>query len=66
MTWDPDLQIVSGLDSSIVRRWAGSHEARNVFITSLPEILLLHLNTLTAEHVYQEWKECEVIIGKSH
>ena len=62
---DPDLQIISGPDSTIVRRWVGSCQVRNIFITSLPEILLLHLNAFTAEQVHQEWKQCEVIIGKS-
>ena len=55
--------------STIVRSSAGqplaaAYEARNVFITNLPEVLLLHLHTRTAEQVYQEWLQCEVIIGK--
>ena len=54
--------------STIVWRSAGqpltvAYEARNVFITSLPEVLLLHLHTRTAERVYEEWLQCEVIIG---
>ena len=57
-------------DSTIVRRSAGESmaevfEARNLFITSLPEVLLLHMHTeRTAEQLYQEWQRCEVIIGK--
>ena len=55
--------------STIVRRSAGQplaaeYEARNVFITNLPEVLLLHLHTRTAALVYEEWLQCEVIIGK--
>ena len=60
---------MSGSGSTIVRRSAGqpfavAYEARNVFITNLPEVLLLHMHQRTAEEVYQEWQECEVIIGK--
>ena len=59
----------SGSGSTIVRRSAGqplaaAYEARNVCITSLPEVLLFHLHQRTAEKVYQEWLECEIIIGK--
>ena len=59
----------SASGSTIVRRSAGeplavAYEARNVFITNLPEVLLLHLHTRTAAQVYQEWQQCEVIIGK--
>ena len=55
--------------STIVRRSAGQplaaeYEARNVFITNLPEVLLLHLHTRTAALVYEEWLHREVIIGK--
>ena len=60
---------MSGSGSTIVRRSAGQplaaeYEARNVFITSLPEVLLFHMHQRTAAKVYQEWQECEVIIGK--
>ena len=60
---------MSGSGSTIVRRSAGkpfaaAYEARNVYITNLPEILLFHLHKHTAAKVYQEWQECEVIIGK--
>ena len=63
----------SGSGSTIVRRSAGpsagqrlaaAYEARNVFITNLPEVLLLHMHTCTAKQVYQEWQQCEAIIGK--
>ena len=63
-------QMASGSSgSTIVRRAAGqpfpdAYEARNVFITNLPEVLLLLLHTRTAAQVYQEWQQCEVIIGK--
>ena len=55
--------------TTIVRRCAGQplaamYEARNVFITSLQEIILSHLHRHTASHVHNEWLECEVIIGK--
>ena len=53
--------------STIVRRAApflDAYEARNVFITNLPEVLLLHMNKRTAKEVYQEWQHCEVIICK--
>ena len=58
----------SASDSTIVRRSAGQplaveYEARNVFITNLPEVLLLHLHTRTAALVYEEWLHREVIIG---
>ena len=71
-----DLQSVrqmamsgSAAGSTIVRRSAGQplavmYEARNVFITNLPEVLLLHMHKCTAEQVYQESQQCEVIIGK--
>ena len=60
---------MSGSGSTIVRRSAGqqfaaTYEARNVFITNLPEVLLFHMHQRTAEKVYQEWQQCEVIIGK--
>ena len=60
---------MSGSGSTIVRRSAGqplaaAYEARNVFITNLPEVLLFHKHQLTAEKVYTEWLHCEVIIGK--
>ena len=63
------MAIMSGSGSTIVRRSAGqpladAYEARNVFITNLPEVLLLHLDTHTAAEVYQKWLQCEVIIGK--
>ena len=76
MTSSPpsDLQsaremAMSGSGSTIVRRSAGqplaaAYEARNVFIINLPEVLLLHMHRRTAEQVYQEWQQCEVIIGK--
>ena len=61
--------MASGSGTTIVRRSAGqplaaAYEARNVFITNLPEVLLLHMDTGTAAQVYQEWQQCEVIIGK--
>ena len=63
--------MAAGFGSTIVRRSAGqplaaAYEARSVFITSLPEVLLLHIDkgTGTAEQVYQQWLECEIIIGK--
>ena len=43
---------------------AAAYEAHNVFITNLPEVLLSHMNKRTAAEVYQEWQDCEVIIGK--
>ena len=60
---------MSGSGSTIVRRSAGqplaaAYEARNVFITNLPEVFLLHVHERTAEEVYQQWQQCEVIIGK--
>ena len=59
----------SGCGTTIVRRCAGqplaaTYEARNVFITSLPEVLLFHLHRHTASRVHTEWQECEVSIGK--
>ena len=59
----------AGSGSTIVRMSGGqpfeyAYEARNVFITNLPEVLLFHMHKRTAEEVYQEWQECEVIIGK--
>ena len=63
-------QAMSGWSgSTIVRKSAGqplaaAYEARNVFITNLPEVLLFHMHQRTAAKVYQEWHECEVIIGK--
>ena len=64
------LMAMSGWRAStIVRRVAGqplaaAYEARNVFIINLPEVLLFHMHQRTAAKVYQEWQECEVIIGK--
>ena len=59
----------SGSGSTIVRMAAGqplaaAYEARNVFIISLPEVLLLMMHKRTAAQVYQVWQQCEVIIGK--
>ena len=55
--------------TTIVRRCAGqllaaTYEARNAFITSLPDVLLFHLHRHTASRVCTERQECEVIIGK--
>ena len=60
---------MSGCGSTIVRRsadqpLAAAYEARNVFIINLPEVLLFHMHRCTAEQVYQQWQQCEVIIGK--
>ena len=60
---------MSGSGSTIVRRSAGqplaiAYEARNVFITNLPELLLFHKHKRTAANLYRERKECEAIIGK--
>ena len=72
-TRPPDLQsarqMASGINSTIVRKAAGqplaaAYEARNAFITSLPEVLLLHMYERTAKQLYEEWQECEIIIGK--
>ena len=62
-------QMAAGFGSTIVRRSAGqplaaAYEARSVFITSLLEVLLLHMYKRTAKQVYQEWQQCEVITGK--
>ena len=43
---------------------AAAYEARNVFITNLPEVPLWEMHRCTAKQVYQEWQQCEVIIGK--
>ena len=68
-----DLQsarrMASGINSTTVRKSAGqplavAYEARNVFITSLPEVLLLHMHERTAKQLYQEWQECDIIIGR--
>ena len=63
-----DLRMaLSGVGSTIVRKSAGqpaAYEARDVFITNLPEVLLFHMHQRTAEQVYQEWQKCEVIIGR--
>ena len=69
-----DLQVaremaMSSVGSTIVRRAAGqplaaSFEARNVFIVSLPEVLLMHMWIETAADVYAEWQQCEIIIGR--
>ena len=55
--------------SSCSEPLAAAYEARNVFITSLPEVLLLHMYrccTLRrmAKQLYEEWQECEIIIGR--
>ena len=50
--------------SSCSEPLAAAYEARSVFITNLPEVLLLHLDKHTAAVVYQKWLQCEVIIGK--
>ena len=65
---------MSSSGSTIVRRTVGgpvggpymapTFEARDVFIASLPEILLRNKDTFTAAHMYEEWLQCEVIIGK--
>ena len=73
-TRPPDLQSArqqkaSGINSTMVRKARGqsltaAYEARNVFITSLPEVLLLHMDKRTAKELYEEWWECEIIIGR--
>ena len=72
-TRPPDLQRArqkaSGINSTIVRKaarrpLAAAYEARNVFITSLPEVLLLHMYRRTAKELYEEWLACDIIIGK--
>ena len=50
--------------SSCSEPLAAAYEARNVFITNLPEVLLLHMDKCMAKQLYQEWQQCEVIIGK--
>ena len=71
MTSSPGSNLMSALqmDSTIVRRSAGqplaaAYEARNVFIASLPELLLKFLHQRTAAELYQEWICREVIIGR--
>ena len=56
-------------DSTIVRKAAGksmdvAFEARDVCIVGLPELFLRHLHTRTAEELYEEWLDAEIIIGK--
>ena len=36
---------------------AAAYEARNVFITNLPEVFLLHIDKCTAKQLYQEWQQ---------
>ena len=60
--------MASGINSTIVRKSAGqplavAYEASEV-ITSLPEVLLLHMHEHTAKQLYQEWQECDIIIGR--
>ena len=60
--------MASGSGTTLVRKSAGqpftvAYEGRNVFIISLPEVLLLHMDKCTAEEVYKQWLECEIIIG---
>ena len=43
--------------------WATAYEARNVYIANLPEVLL-RMHQCTAKAVYQEWRQCELILGK--
>ena len=50
--------------SSCSEPLAAAYEAHTVFITNLPEVLLLHMDKSTAKQLYQEWQQCEVIIGK--
>ena len=59
----PDLQsarqMASGINLTILRKagrqpLADAYEARNVFITSLPEVLLLHMYRRTAKELYEE------------
>ena len=54
--------------STILRKaagqpWTTAYEARNVYIANLPEVLL-RMHQCTAKAVYQEWLQCELIIGK--
>ena len=50
--------------SSCSEPLAAAYEARNVFITNFPEVLLLHMDKCMAKQLYQEWQQCEVITGK--
>ena len=62
-------QPLAALAWTIVRRSVGlpweapSFEARDVFVVSLPEILLQR-PMATAAQTYEEWLQCETIIGK--
>jgi hypothetical protein len=42
---------------------AAAYESRNVYIVSLPDLLLACLHTRTAAEIYQEWLAVEVVIG---
>ena len=57
-----------GAESSVVRKAAGytmreAYEGRDVYIVGLPELFFFNLHTRTAEDVYNEWLEAEIIIG---
>ena len=57
-----------GAESSVVRKAAGytmreAYEGRDVYIVGLPELFFFNLHTRTAEDIYNEWNEAEIIIG---
>ena len=59
----------NGGGSTILRKATGysmdvAFEARDVCIVGLPELFLRHLHTRTAEELYEEWLDAEIIIGK--
>ena len=58
-----------GGETSIVRKATGksldeAFEARDVYIVGLPELFHMHLHTRTAQELYNEWLQSEIIIGK--
>ena len=58
---------LSGADTTIMRWRADGRrafEARDVFVVSLPELLLTLGRQRTAAEIYDMWVEAEVIIGK--
>ncbi|MCP5115270.1 MAG: hypothetical protein GY953_30950 [bacterium] len=54
----------SSAGCSIQRPAAGGQEGRDVFVVSLPELLLASVDMREAADIYNEWSKTEIIIGK--
>ena len=63
----PGASAAPGNSSTLLRACSGlreGYESRDVFIVSLPELLIHFLHTRSAAQILDEWLDQEVIIGR--